>query len=91
MNGKLRFPVTAPEFSNPNFYGCKGLDLIHRSTSDYAIHLTAEIIGEADSILSRTRAERTPVAGDGLWLAPGKPVLRILDRIDPLAKLAAMR
>jgi hypothetical protein len=24
-------------------------------------------------------------------LAPGKPVLRILDRIDPLAKLAAMR
>jgi hypothetical protein len=95
MNGKLRFPVTVLEISNPNFYGCKGLDLIHRSTSDYAIHLTAEIIGEADSILSRTRAERvserTPFAGDGLWLAPGKPVLRILDRIDPLAKLAAMR
>jgi hypothetical protein len=33
------------------------------------------------SILSRTRAA----------LAPAKPVLRILDRIDPLAKLAAMR
>jgi hypothetical protein len=32
-----------------------------------------------------------PIAGDGLWLAPEKPVLRILDRIDPLAKLAAIR
>jgi hypothetical protein len=73
----------------------KSLNLIHRSISDFAIHRTASIIGEAESILSRTRAkrasERTPVAGDGLWLAPEKPVLRILDRIDPLAKLAAMR
>jgi hypothetical protein len=59
----------------------KSLDLIHRSLSDFAIHLTARIIGEAESILSRTRAA----------LAPAKPVLRILDRIDPLAKLAAMR
>jgi hypothetical protein len=42
---------------------------------------------------SRTRAKRafgrTPVAGGGLWLAPAKPVLRILDKADPLAKLAA--
>jgi hypothetical protein len=34
---------------------------------------------------------RTPVAGDGLWLAPGKPVLRILDKAGPLATLGAMR
>jgi hypothetical protein len=39
-----------------------------------AIHLTATIIGEAGSILSRTRA----------LLAPAEPVLRILDRIDPV-------
>ncbi len=42
----------------------------------------AAIIGEAESILSRTRSkrvsERTAVAGDGLWLAPAKPVLRVL-------------
>ena len=53
------------------------------------------MIGGAESILARTRAKRasgwTPVAGDGRWLAPAKPVLRILDRIDPLAKLAALR
>jgi len=49
--------------------------------SDFAVHPTASIIGEAGSILSRTRAA----------LAPAKPVLGILDRIDPLAKLAAMR
>ncbi|MDQ6868411.1 MAG: hypothetical protein M3178_08395 [Pseudomonadota bacterium] len=49
--------------------------------SDFAIHPTASIIGETVSILSRTQAA----------LAPAKPVLRILDRIDPLAKLAAMR
>ena len=60
---------------------CKSLDLIHRSMSDYAIHRTASMIGETASILSRTRA----------WLAPAKPVLRILDRVEPLAKLAAMR
>jgi hypothetical protein len=41
----------------------------------------ADIIGEAESILSRTRA----------LLAPAKPVLRILDRVDPLAKLAAVQ
>ena len=37
--------------------------------------------GEADSMLSRTRAS----------LAPAQPVLCILDNIDPLAKLAAKR
>jgi hypothetical protein len=61
--------------------------------SDFVIHFMVSIIGEAGSIRSRARAqrafERTPAAGDGLWLAPAKPVLRILDRIDPLAKLAA--
>jgi hypothetical protein len=46
-----------------------------------AIRLPAGIMGEAGSILSRTRA----------LLASAKPALRILDRIDPLAKLAAMR
>ncbi|MGH6812933.1 MAG: hypothetical protein ACREDM_11540 [Methylocella sp.] len=49
--------------------------------SGFVIHLTASIMGEADSILSRTRA----------LLAPAKPVLCILDRLDPLAKLAGMR
>jgi hypothetical protein len=39
------------------------------------------IIGEAALILSRTRAS----------LAPVKPVLRILDRLKPLAKRAAKR
>ncbi|HEY4847933.1 MAG TPA: hypothetical protein VIH87_09120 [Methylocella sp.] len=57
--------------------------------SDYVIHSTAGIIGEVDSMLSRTRAKRasgrTPVAGDGLWLAPAQPVLGIIDNIDPLA------
>jgi hypothetical protein len=81
MNAALRCHATVTESSNSDFYGCKGLDLIHRTKSDFAIHLTASIIGEAESILSRTRAA----------LAPAKPVLRILDRIDPLAKLAAMR
>jgi hypothetical protein len=49
--------------------------------SDFAIHLTADIIGEAGSLLSWTRA----------LLAPAKPVLRILDNSEPLAKLAAKR
>ena len=39
------------------------------------------MIGEADSILSRMRAS----------LAPAEPALRVLDRSDPLATLAAMR
>jgi hypothetical protein len=60
---------------------CRILDFIHRTMSDFAIHPAASIIGETESILSRTRAA----------LAPAKPVLRILDRIDPLAKFAVMR
>ena len=35
---------------------CTSLDLIQRSMSDYVIHSTAGIIGEVDSMLSRTRA-----------------------------------
>jgi hypothetical protein len=49
--------------------------------SDCVIHSTAGIIGEVDSMVSRTRA----------LLAPARPVLGILDNIDPLAKLAAKR
>jgi hypothetical protein len=49
--------------------------------SDFFIHLMADIIGEADSLLSRTRAS----------LAAAQPVLRILDNSDPLATLAAKR
>ncbi len=45
------------------------------------IHVTAAIIGEAGSVLSRTRAS----------LALAQPVLCILDRTGPLAKLAATR
>ncbi len=55
--------------------------------SDYVIHSTAGIIGEAELILSRTR----PRVGARGSLAPAKPVPCILDNIDPLAKLAAMR
>jgi hypothetical protein len=34
----------------------------------------------------------TPVADDGLWLAPAKPALRILDRIEAVSLIiAAMR
>jgi hypothetical protein len=47
--------------------------------SDFAIHLTASILGEAGSILSRTRAS----------LAPAKPVLRILDGVDGPAATAS--
>jgi hypothetical protein len=49
--------------------------------SDLTIHPTADIIAEAGSLLSRTRA----------LLAPAQPVLRILDDSDPLAKLAAKK
>jgi len=48
--------------------------------SDLAIHATAGMFGEAASRLSRTRAS----------LAPAQPVLRILDRREPLATLAAV-
>jgi hypothetical protein len=78
MRPNRRKGVKEPE---PRLIRGKSWDLIHRTLSDFAIHPTAGIIGKAESILSRTRAA----------LAPAKPVLRILDRIDPLAKLAAMR
>jgi hypothetical protein len=49
--------------------------------SDFAIHRMADIIGEADWPLSRTRA----------LLAPAQPVRGTLDNGDPLAKLATKR
>ena len=61
--------------------GAIGCPIAFRPKPESAIHFTAGIIGEAASVLSRTRA----------LLAPAQPVLRILDRADPLAKLAAMR
>jgi hypothetical protein len=48
---------------------------------DTAIHLSATIIGEADSILSRMRS--TSFAGASK--------ARVLDRLDPLATLATVR
>ena len=39
---------------------CTSLDLIQQSMSDYVIHSTAGIIGEVDSMLSRTRAKGRP-------------------------------
>jgi hypothetical protein len=48
---------------------------------DFAIHLTASIIGETNSTLSRMRS--TGFAGASK--------ARVLDRIDPLAKIAAVR
>ena len=42
---------------------CKSLDLIHRTMSDFAIHLTADIIGDADPLLSMTALRlSTPVS-----------------------------
>ena len=54
-------------------------ETIRRSV--FAIHLTAGIIGEADSILSRTRSAGFAGASEA----------RVLDRSDPLATLAAKR
>jgi hypothetical protein len=34
----------------------KNLDLILQTMSDFAIHSTADVVGEADPLLSRTRA-----------------------------------
>ena len=59
----------------------KRLDLIHRSMSDYVIHSTAGIIGEVDSMLSRMHSTGCAGASEA----------RVLDNIDPLAKLAAKR
>jgi hypothetical protein len=70
---------------------CKSLDLIPRSMSDFAIHLTAGIIGEAESVKDASLFCKCGIPDLPTMLAPAKPVLRILDRIDPLAKLAAMR
>jgi hypothetical protein len=64
---------TLPDLKKPGFD--------RKPRSYFVIHLTAGIIGEADSILSMT----------GASLAPAKPVRRILDRADPLATIAAMR
>jgi hypothetical protein len=47
--------------------------------SDYFIHSTAGIIGEGDSILSRMHSTGYAGASEA----------RVLDNIDPLAKLAA--
>jgi hypothetical protein len=49
--------------------------------SDCAIHRTASIIGETDSILSRMQSTGFAGASEA----------RVLDRIDPLTKLAANR
>jgi hypothetical protein len=35
-------------------FSCTSLDLIQRYMSDYVIHSTASMIGEVDSMLSRT-------------------------------------
>ena len=60
---------------------CKSLDLMHRTMSDFAIHLTADIIGEADPFLPMT-VLRTAARG-------GREA--IIDKSGPLAKLAAKR
>ncbi len=59
----------------------QSVDLIHGSASDFAIHRTASIIGEAGAILSRMRSTGFAGASEA----------RVLDRIDPLAKIAAKR
>jgi transposase len=48
-------PVTASLPRSRMWRGlrCKSLNLIHRSLSDFALHGTADMIGEAESILSR--------------------------------------
>jgi hypothetical protein len=60
--------------------------------SDYVIHSTAGMIGEVDSMLSRTRASLAGAAGAiarCLQRAFFRTPYGILDNIDPLAKLAA--
>jgi hypothetical protein len=49
--------------------------------SDFAIHLTADIIGDADSLLSRMRSTGCTGASEA----------RVLDHSKTLAKLAAKR
>jgi hypothetical protein len=62
-------------------YGTSELLLTDRPMPDSAIHLSATIIGEADSILSRMRSTGYAGASEA----------RVLDRVDPLATLAAVR
>jgi hypothetical protein len=69
-NERRRFPFPSLDFKTPA-----------RGKSQWAIHRTAGIIGEAAALQSRTRA----------LLASAKPVLRILDRSEPLATLVAKR
>jgi hypothetical protein len=61
--------------------------------SDFALHFTADMIGEADSLLSRMRstgcAGASHIARDGR--SAGRAMARVLDNGDPLAKLAAKR
>jgi hypothetical protein len=59
----------------------KSLDLILRTMSDLTIHLTADIIGEADPLLSMT----------ALQAAAGGGRKAIIDKSGPLATLAAKR
>ncbi len=60
---------------------CIRRDSTNPPLSDFDIHLLAGIIGEAESPLSSAPAS----------LAPPQAVLRTLDRVDPLATLAAVR
>ncbi|WGJ14130.1 hypothetical protein QEV83_15960 [Methylocapsa sp. D3K7] len=57
----------------------RGLD--SRGHSVFAIHLMAATVGEAESLLSR-------MCSTGF---AGASEARVLDRLDPLAKLAAVQ
>jgi 1,2-beta-oligoglucan phosphorylase len=57
-----------------------------RTMSDFAIHLTADILGKADSLLSRTRASLAPVKLEKFFLQRpcvarpcGRPPMRARD------------
>ncbi len=60
---------------------CKNLDLTHRTMSDFAVHLTADIIGETDPFLSMTALRAAATGGREA----------IIDKSRPLAKLAVER
>jgi hypothetical protein len=60
---------------------CKSLDLILRTLSDLTIHPTAEIIGEADPLLSMTAFQAAAAGGRKA----------IIDKSGPLATAAAKR
>ena len=47
--------------------GCKGVDLIHRTLSDFVLHPMESIIGEVESILSRTRAALVLAGFEDKW------------------------